>query len=64
MIFYLGPDYEYIDTNDYGSKVSLYGQNNGDTRALGNKIDLSKFNINEAYDERDIVNFDELDYSK
>ena len=56
----LGPDYEYIDTDT--SKSSLYG--GGDVYAMGNSVDMSKFNIDEAYDENDIINFDPIDYSK
>ena len=31
---------------------------------MGNSVDMSKFNIDEAYDENDIINFDPIDYSK
>ena len=58
----LGPDYEYIDTDN--SKASQYGYSNGDVYATGNQVDMSKFNIDEAYDEDDIINFDPIDYSK
>ena len=61
-IFSSGPDYEYVDTNDYGNKISYQG--NGDPYAMANAVDLSKFNIDQAYDEKDIIKFDELDYSK
>ena len=64
LSFYLisiGPDYEYIDTDS--SKSSLYG-GSGDVYAMGNSVDMSKFDIDEAYDENDIINFDPIDYSK
>ena len=53
----LGSDYEYIDTDN--SKASY-----GDVYAMGNSVDMSKFNIDEAYDENDVINFDPVDYSK